>query len=333
MKHQKHIEIIHSTNGDLISLSAKSLRSVHGVLAQHYSDVGISVVNNMSDLRRVVALKPDLVFLGAKQLVASPEQSPVWISSYLEQHGVNYTGSAKIAIERESNKLLAKNVVASAGLQTPAAALFESMLRLNETVQHMQYPLFVKPSELGGGKGIDVDSVVQNNRELREKITNLQSLYRGKIMIEEYLPGREFSVAIMLNQKTDKLMIMPLELTPKANSKGDFILDYATKTGDTEQVTAVTDKVLARRIAAFATEVFKALDARDYGRIDVRLDAAGSPHFIEANLVPGLGADGGYFARAWCIGYDMDYEEVILRIASLGFHHELAGNELLMPAT
>jgi len=75
-------------------------------------------------------------------------------------------------------------------------------------------------------------------------------------------------------------------------------------------------------VSESAKDVFFALGARDYGRIDIRLNANGEPNFLEANLIPGLGATGGYFGRAGQLDAGLSYEEIIMRIASLGLSPE-----------
>lgn len=317
---QKHIEIVRSTRGPLVSLGKYSAEAIRGVLEKQYRSVGISVVNDMSDLRALVALKPDLVFMGVKSLAVRDAGLPVlWISDYLDAHGIAYTGSPARAIKLDSNKLHAKQKVVSSGLATAAYMFIKKENTQQAEASHLNYPLFIKPLSLGGGHGIDNNSLVNTKRELLDKATYIAERYKQDSLVEEYLPGREFSVAVLRNEYTDTLVAMPIELTPVINTDGNRILGKTAKDANEEGVAIVTDTASREVVCDLALKVFASLGARDYGRIDIRMDANGVPHFMEANLIPGLGATGGYFPRACMLNANLDYQTIILAIASLGF--------------
>jgi D-alanine-D-alanine ligase len=99
------------------------------------------------------------------------------------------------------------------------------------------------------------------------------------------------------------------------------------KSSNTEQAIEVIDKNIKTKVTTLATEVFYALGARDYGRIDIRLDAHGTPHFLEANLIPSLISGYGSFPKACMLNIDLDYESMILSIARLGLAHNMDANE------
>ena len=119
------------------------------------------------------------------------------------------------------------------------------------------------------------------------------------ILIEHYLEGREFSVAIVRNRNSDELIAMPLELIAPKDSNGERMLSSAVKSLNQEEAIAVTDTNEQTLIGDFALKVFRILGARDYGRIDIRLDGDGTPHFLEANLIPSLIANYGSFPKAY----------------------------------
>jgi D-alanine-D-alanine ligase len=176
----------------------------------------------------------------------------------------------------------------------------------------------VKPTNRGDSKGIDERSVVYSKAELEAKIIAIHTECSSDALIEEYLPGREFSVAIITRPRTGDVLAMPIELTPPADKKGNSFLSEAVKQADTEKVSAVDDTDLKTTLNALALGVFKVLGSRDYGRIDMRLDARGEPHFIEANLMPGL-SNHGYLSSCFRINEDIGYEDMILLIVSAGF--------------
>lgn len=332
-KIQKHIEIVRSTTADLNSLGRKSCDAIQEVLARHYASVGVTIVNDLNDLERMVAKKPDLAFMGMKYLpIKDPEgildTHRLWISAYLEDHGIRYTGSDQKAGEFELNKPSAKQRVLEAGLSSSAFFVVKNGQTFADEDLTLQFPLFVKPASLGSGKGIDSQSIVHDIFELRAKITALSAKYSTDVLVEEFLPGREFSVALLQAEHTEELAIMPIELVGENNVPEGRILSEEEKSSNQSTVLPVTDPVLREQIITMARGTFKALGAQDYGRIDIRLDQAGVPHFLEANLIPSLIRGYGSFPIACALNTGMDHETMLLRIVNLALAHPLPSYEL-----
>jgi D-alanine-D-alanine ligase len=123
---------------------------------------------------------------------------------------------------------------------------------------------------------------------------------------------------------------MPIELIAPPDKRGARILSGQVKSANTEQVIEVTDAIIKAKVTTLATNVFYALGARDYGRIDIRLDAHGTPHFLEANLIPSLISDYGSFPRACMLNIGLDYEPMILSIVRLGLARNSNTNEAIL---
>ena len=324
-KIQNHIEIVRSTSLALSSLSQASCDAIFAVLSHHYTDVGISIVNNLTDLERLVSKQPDLAFMGMKYLPGIT--FPIWISDYLETYGIAHTGSGQPAIEFELNKPLAKQRVFDAGISTAAFVVVKIGQTFTNKGFLLDFPVFVKPANLGGGQGINAHSVAHNFQELSSQVNSVMAECGTDILVEEYLPGREFSVAVLANEHTDELLCLPIELVAPGNDQGELILSEVVKASNEEVVLAVNDLQTRAAITDCAAQVFNALGASDYGRIDIRLDASGSPHFLEANLIPSLIDGYGSFPKACALNVDMDYETMILRIVRLGLGSPLPAEE------
>jgi len=314
-----YIEIVGSSKARLNAMARDSRESIHAVLSKQYAKVGITIVDDMAGLKALVAKKPDLVILGMKLVLLDPTKSyddspKVWLSEYLDQHGIAYTGSDTAALTVEFDKPVAKQMVMDASLQS--SAYFISSIKQPVFDHSLEFPLFVKPTNRGDSKGIDEMSVVYTQDELEAKITAIHKECGSDALIEEYLTGREFSVAVV-KQSDASLLAMPIEITAPADTKGNSFLSEAVKDADSERVLAVNDDVLKAKLNDLATGVFEALGSRDYGRIDMRLDGLGTPSFIEANLMPGL-SNHGYLSRCFAINEDISYEGMILSIANLG---------------
>jgi D-alanine-D-alanine ligase len=327
IKIQKHIEIIRSTTSGSISMNEATSEAIYKSLRPFYSNVGISVINNSHDLDALALKKPDLVFMGLKFVPKNGEidkinGQKIWLSDYLEEKGIAYTGSDSRAQEIAREKELAKQRTEQKGIKTAAYRVIKQGESLVDENLHLQYPVFVKPTNRGGGYGIDNNSIANNFSELKSKVEKLGSKLHADSLIEEYLPGREFSVAVLENGLDANCLLMPLELIAPVNENGHRFLSGEVKDADTEEFVPVTDQKLRVSLTRLAQEVFYALGARGYGRIDIRLDADGKPHFLEANLLPNLVKDFGNFPKACKLNLNMTYEEMILHIAKLGLSQE-----------
>jgi D-alanine-D-alanine ligase len=324
MKINQHIEIVSSTQSGLSSMGRKPREAVLAVLAEHYTRVEITIVNNLADLEALVNRRPDLVFLGMKMVLANQslgikDPAKIWLGEYLDEHGIAYSGSNHFAHELEVNKALAKHCALSAGLRTSPFYVINKNQHANIVSSSLTYPVFIKPTNRGGGQGIDSQSVAHNFAQLKSKVQSLATNLHADSLIEQYLPGREFSVAILKDEASSELSVMPIELIAPLDKRGSRLLSAEVKHADTERSIAVTDEVIKFKICDLAINVFHALGARDYGRIDIRLDEFGIPHFLEANLMPSLKrSDGNYFPKACAINLNLNYEQMILRIARLG---------------
>lgn len=323
-KIDKHIEIVRSTRSTLNSMGQKSSDDIVAVLSKHYTKVGVSIVADLSDLKAVVATKPDLVFLGMKfiptdQVLGLQDPNKVWVAEYLDNHNIAYTGSNQITHELEITKSLAKQKVTALGLKTSPFHVVKNNGSFSLDDICINFPLFVKPTSRGGGQGIDSDSVATCYEELDSKVRAIAAKFQSDSLIEEYLTGREFSVAILEDRRSVGFFVMPLELIAPLDNKGQRILSGQIKFADTERSMEVTDSIVRLEVCALAIDAFRALGARDYGRIDIRLDKNGIPHFLEANLMPSLKRSAGnYFPKACALNIGLEYEEMILELTELG---------------
>ncbi len=334
-KIQKHIEIVSSTKTELSSMGQGSREAARAVLSKHYARVGITIINNLSDLEDLVRLKPDLVFLGMTFLPVNPElgrndPDKIWLAEYFDEFNISYTGSNQLAHEREGLKPLAKQRVLDFGLHTSPFAVIKQGQSTGQENLALKFPVFIKPVSLCGGQGIDSQSLAHNYRQLHAKVRAIANDMQADSLIEEYLPGREFTVAILKDEHSDEFSIMPLELIAPANNSGARILTSKVKAADTESFLEVTDESIREKISELAINVFHALGARDYGRIDIRLDEFGTPFFLEANLVPSLVNGYGNFPKACLLNMGIGYEAMLLRIVALGMKRSVTEFEELV---
>jgi len=326
------IEVVRSTLKTLSSMSEESAKAIVATLQSYYTDVVMTNVDNQTDLTALISRKPDLVFLGIHYILDDGElAAKVWLSDIFDKHNIRYTGSTKFAHRLGLNKHLAKQRIIEGGLQTSPFTIvrLEDEMIMNEG--KLSFPLFVKPSNKGGGQGIDEFSIVHTIKELQAKVGMIHTIQEADALIEEYLVGREFSVAVIANQKTGDLTAMPIELVAEKDTNGDRMLSRQIKSANAEGVVEVTDLIDRFKLTTFAVAVFKALGARDYGRIDIRFDKYGVPQFLEANLIPSLIDGYGSFPKAYEMNLGLTYTDMLLQIVRLALNRKPKG--LFIPNT
>lgn len=244
LKTKKHIEIVRSTVSCLSSMSQESCASILTILNKHYTNVGVTIVNTLIDLEGLIASRPDLVFLGMEFIplnlslgLADPNR--IWIAEYLDKYKIAYTGSNEVTHQLSRDKDVAKQLVLEKGLETPPFFVIKQNQSMVEKDLLLTYPLFIKPVNRGGGLGIDSQSVVYNFSQLCWKINSITINYKSDSLVEEYLPGREFSVAILKEENSARFLMMPIELIAPIDKKGVRMLSGRVKSDNSEQAIVV----------------------------------------------------------------------------------------------
>lgn len=322
MKQNKHIEIVISTIADLDIMSPETCKEIYNVLKNHFTEVGITVIKEKKDLENLIRKRPDLVFSGVKYIgftknsILRESSEKIWLSEYLESKGINHTGSKAAALKLEFNKDLAKQKIQKNKINTAQFFIAKPGQYRKSGDLPVPFPLFIKPIYEGNGKGIDQHSIVTNFEEFEKKVESIFKKFGNPSLVEKYLNGNEYTVGIIDSDSNQDKIAMPLKLITAADKHGNKILSFETKESDRVRLVSIKDPKEHKLIAEFAKKAFIALGARDYGRIDIRMDENGIPYFLEANLLPGLNPNGSYFIKTCKKNTQMKYEEVILRIVN-----------------
>lgn len=324
-KIEKYIEIVSCKSNRLSSMSSKSRMAIKKVLEKYYANVNISIVNNLYDLEQLAEKKPDLVFLGTKRVPVKEHSSDnddfVWPPDFLEERGIAVTGSSSDALKIEQDKTKAKNIMINAGLATSEYFLARQGQYTDSSKLPLKYPLFLKPFDLGGGFGVDDDSVVRNFEEFDIKMKSLATDSVSSVLVEKYLPGKEITVAVLQTIDNAGLLVMPIERIIPINEKGDKVTNYEIESiGEDIKLKAVEDDEIKQAVVNLARDAFIAIGARDYGRIDIMLDENNTPHFLEANLIPSLISSAANFPTAYTLKTNKSYDELLLQIVELAFN-------------
>ena len=239
-----------------------------------------------AELPRVLSdLMPDLVFNVAEGLTGLNREAQV--PALCELLDIEFTGSDAACMAISLNKATAKRLVASEGIRTPAFLVLRSG---DETLpSDFVFPAIVKPIAEGSSKGILEKQVAETPDELRRITKALLARYRQPVLAEAFLPGREFTVAMLGEKDPRVLPIMEIVFTDR--SERFPIYSFKSKfenVGVENKVPCDVSKDLYRELERVAKASFAALGCRDIARVDLRLDASGNVHFIECNPLPGM---------------------------------------------
>lgn len=316
-----NIEIVTTSNEKLKETGFGSLMSCNNVLdsiKKMKHNIKLNVCSDEKDLEKIVKRKPDLVILAVKYLSFQNEKD-IWLSEYFNKHSINYTASPKAILDFDSNKVLAKVHLKNKGIKT--ANYFTTIPNEYscETQLPVKFPLFLKPLDAANGNGIDDLSFVTNFVEFQNKVLSLHNTYKLPILAEEYLDGKEFTVAV-IRTLDETLIISPIEIVPLASSNGLRILGAKAKAEDTEELKEIINLPMKKKLIELATNVFNELNIRDYGRIDIKTNKQGECFFMEVNLVPGMTKGSSYFPKAYEIEKNLSYDNVVELMIAKGLN-------------
>jgi len=289
-------------------------QNVLKILSKRYKSVSITEINSQEDLEALVKRKPDLVFSGVKYFFFNNKN--IWLNDYLEIFGIPYIASSKAALDNESDKNIAKKIMQKNNIRTADFFITNPGEYLKESSMPIKFPLFIKPVTGGDSRGVDKNSLVFNFESFTAKVLDIKIKQNSASLVETYLEGKEYSVGIFEDSINGSLRAMPIEIIVKKNIDGHCILDFDVKKNDEESVILVSDVVVFDKLSKLAKDSFKALGGKSLGRIDIKMNHLGVPHFIEANLMPGLRK--GYFYRSCVLNLNMNYDDMIFNIANTG---------------
>jgi D-alanine-D-alanine ligase len=320
IKQNKKIEIVIIPAIENLAINRKNVgielneNLILEILLKNYENVIVTTIQTENDLKALVKRKPDLVFSGVKYFHFDDKE--IWLSDYLRKNNIDYITSNKEALSNEYFKDNAKSIVKNANVNTAKFFTTQPDEHPTESSLPVTFPLFLKPITGGDSRGINAESVVFDFKKYQAKVLDIFETQKSRTLVENYLSGKEYSVSIVENKSKNILMILPVEIIAAKNKNGHRILDYDAKKNDLEEVVAVVDKKIKKELCNIALNSFMALGGKTIGRIDIKTSYNGILHFIEANLMPGLG--NGYFSRSFMLNENMDYEQMILKIADAG---------------
>jgi D-alanine-D-alanine ligase len=261
-----------------------TIEAISAAIAQQGHDV-VPVEANADLPIALRDARVDLVFNIAEGLSGMSREAQV--PALCEMMGLEFTGSETACMALTLNKATAKRLVAQDGVLTPAfSVLYTGKEKLPK---HFSFPAIVKPIAEGSSKGILEKQVVEDEVALRRVAHALIRRYKQPVLAEAFLPGREFTVALLGERKPRVLPIMEIVFTDQ--DEPFPIYSFKSKfesVGVENKVPCDVDVLLQKQLENTARASFQALGCRDIARVDLRLDGGGRVHFIECNPLPGI---------------------------------------------
>lgn len=225
----------------------------------------------------------DLVFNIAEGMNGLSREAQV--PALLDAYRIPYTFSDPMVLAIALHKGMAKRIVRDLEIPTPKFKIVRSLENLR--IRSFDYPMFVKPVAEGSSKGVGLHSKVENHEQLKNSCAKLLSEFNQPVLVEQYLPGREFTVGIIgTGEQARVLGVMEIKLRGDYHQEG---YTYLNKINYKERVEyQLANEAEATLCSEFAIKAWRGLECRDCGRVDLKMDAHQVPNFLEVNPLAGL---------------------------------------------
>lgn len=268
-------------------------------------------------MERVNQGRVDLVFNLLEEL-GGESKFDFHAVSYLESRGISFTGCGPRSLILTRDKALAKIFVQSKGVMTPKFSLVNSLKELSK--KRVDFPAFVKFNSEDASLGLKQTNRVENFEKLKMTYKRLSKLSDAPILVEEFIPGSDVSVALIGNRKLTVLPARVLSMPDKnwvAGENVKFKSQLRSRHGIRSQRIQWSDPKEQQRFENLAKSIYLDVGLRGYGRLDFRMKNTGEFYFLEANANPNLAKDEDLGMSAKAIG--MSYPELISKIVELSY--------------
>jgi D-alanine-D-alanine ligase len=300
--------------GDPLDANAEfdSLSTVD-VIADAIAANGFKVkkIGNAANLlEKIDHLGVDMVFNISEGLSGRNRESQVPI--LLEMAGVPFVGADALTLGLTLDKVMAKKIFIAEKIPTPKFFEVSSAEGLINQ-DHCQFPLIVKPRFEGSSKGLSESSRVENSGELKKQVDFIVKTYKQPALVEEFISGQEFTVAIVGNENPEVMPVVQIKIDGKLKLNDKFYT-FARITSDRLEYIcpAKISSELKKKLDELALKVYRSVECRDFGRVDFRVDHNGNPYVLEINPLPSLSTEDVFMLVAKNIG--ITYEQMVGKI-------------------
>jgi D-alanine-D-alanine ligase len=296
---------------------AREIGKIKRSLKENFHEVNEFAVDG--DIGKLIKFindyQPDAIF-NFVESVEGISQLEYCIAGLYQLLETEFTGNLPITLGSCLNKTLTKNILRSLEIDTPDFITVHPDDKLTTKDFHLKFPVIMKLASEDASIGISEFSVVNNSEELMKHLDFLFVTYNQSVIIEEYIDGREFNVAILGGEVLPVSEIefhLPPGLPKIVTYEGKWIEGSIYYKSTIPKCPAEINSKLKKGIETLALKAYKAMNCRDYARVDIRIDSKNNPYVIEINPNPDISLDSGFVRAAKAAG--ISYSQLLFRIA------------------
>jgi len=315
---------VHERSNDLYAEwdTMETISAVRTAIAERYR---VSMIEaNEQAYQKIQQIRPSFVFNIAEGLYGVSREAQ--IPAILEMLRIPYLGSDPLTLAVCLDKSRAKEILSYHRVPTSPFMVIHTVNECENVT--VGFPAIVKPLHEGSSKGIYNSCVVRTAAELEREVRTVLAAYRQPALVEEFLPGREFTVALLGNGDDVQTLpiveikfdVLPQGVNPIYSYEAKWVWDSTEDPLDIFECPAALDTGLKNEIEAICKDAYMVLNCHDWSRIDVRLDGSGKPHILEINPLPGIlpkPEDNSCFPKA-ARAAGMDYSQLINQVLDIG---------------
>lgn len=318
-----------SINNNSIDLSEYSLatqiQNITEILSKEFTTVeSFSVDKNIKKLiDKLEDFNPDVIvnFIESVEGITNYEYC---VAGLFELLGYQFTGNTSTTLGNCLNKERTKIFLSSHKISTPKFYVLQPNQKINPKSINLQFPIIMKLDEEDASIGISEFSVVKNFKELKKHFTFLSETYNKRILLEEYIEGREINVAILDGKVLPLSEIdftgLPAGLPKIVTYEGKWIEGSEYYNFTKPICPAKLNKQIKLKIEKIAIQAYNIMNCRDYARVDIRLSKNNIPYVIEVNPNPDISPDSGFVRASNAAG--ISYAELLKRITNFALNRK-----------
>lgn len=261
-------------------------------------------------LEKINNLNVDIVFNISEGSCGRNRESQVPL--LLEMAGIPFVGSDALTLGLTLDKIMAKKLFIAEKIPTPKFFEVKTIEALANS-DHLKYPLIVKPRFEGSSKGLSESSRVENMEELTKQAEYIINTYKQPALVEEFISGQEFTIAVVGNNPPQVLPAVQIKIDGHFKLNDKFYTFSRITSDRLEYICpAHIPQDLKNEISGLALKVYDAVECRDFGRVDFRVDNEGKPYVLEINPLPSLSTEDVFMVVAKHLG--ATYNDMIGKI-------------------
>lgn len=299
----------------------------YDIMAKRLKKVGLNAetLNIKDDIQTMLNYlyenKPDVIF-NFVEIYKDIARYEMNIVGLFELLGIPYTGAPPLALANCQSKALTKRILSENGIRTPRFKLFRKKTKSYKS--NLRYPIIIKPAYEDASVGIDNESIVGNEKELKERIEYVFQQFNQPALCEEFIDGRELNVAVIGDKKPKVLPISEIDFKKMPDHLYN-IVSYQAKWDPLHEAyhktipicPAKLPKIIEEKAKKMALAAFKVMGVRDYSRVDMRLSKNNKLYVLEVNPNPDLTEGAGFMRSAATSG--LSYTAALKKIIMFAY--------------